>query len=342
MELLDRYLQAVRFWLPRAQQDDIIEELRDDLRSQIEDKESALGRTISEDELVALLQQAGHPMRVAARFLPQQSLIGPLLFPLYKFVMKLVVFGYLGPWLLVWFALMLFWPSYRAEHSGLRMLGDWTAFWHLAFAFFATITVAFALMDRFQARISWLHKWDPRKLPRVVDRKKQRVSRVESVFGLVFSIAFVVWWLALPRWGYLVFGPLGGALYLNPALRVYYLPVLVPTAVVILQQCFNLFQPRWTWLRSAALLIANAISLGIVESVAKVYPYVLLSGNAKDKVPDAQVLFIVNQVILWSLIGVVVGICIAVIVHAFQTVQAVRRWVENRRSRGPVQISQLL
>jgi hypothetical protein len=29
MELLDRYLHAVRFWLPKAHQNDIIEELRD-------------------------------------------------------------------------------------------------------------------------------------------------------------------------------------------------------------------------------------------------------------------------------------------------------------------------
>src|ERR1700686_3233741 len=65
MELLDRYLQAVRFWLPRAQQNDIIAELGDDIRSQIEDRESALGRPLNEDEQVALLQQTGHPMRVA-------------------------------------------------------------------------------------------------------------------------------------------------------------------------------------------------------------------------------------------------------------------------------------
>src|SRR5438309_9276370 len=36
MELLDRYLQAVRFWLPKAQQEDIIAELSSDLRSQID------------------------------------------------------------------------------------------------------------------------------------------------------------------------------------------------------------------------------------------------------------------------------------------------------------------
>ena len=45
MELLDRYLQAVRFWLPRAEQDDMIAELRDDLNSQIEDRESSLANS---------------------------------------------------------------------------------------------------------------------------------------------------------------------------------------------------------------------------------------------------------------------------------------------------------
>ena len=51
-------------------------------------------------------------------------------------------------------------------------------------------------------RISGSHylaeTWDPRKLPRVA-RHKDRVSRVESVFGLAFSILFIAWWLSLSR-----------------------------------------------------------------------------------------------------------------------------------------------
>jgi hypothetical protein len=44
MELLNRYLQAVGFWLPRKQKHDIIGELSEELRCQIEEKESALRR----------------------------------------------------------------------------------------------------------------------------------------------------------------------------------------------------------------------------------------------------------------------------------------------------------
>jgi len=43
MELIDRYLQAVKFWLPKAQKQDIIAELSEDIRSQVERKRRSLG-----------------------------------------------------------------------------------------------------------------------------------------------------------------------------------------------------------------------------------------------------------------------------------------------------------
>ena len=197
MELLDRYLQAVRFWLPRKQQDDIIAELGDDLRSQIEERESALGRPMNEDELVTLLKQAGHPLWVAGRYQKQQALIGPVLFPLYSFVLKIVALGYLVPWLVVWIVLTVFVPSHRAADPLLTLAGGWASFCTNIIVIFGSVTLAFAILERVQSAVSALQQWDPRKLP----RPKDRVSRVESVFGLVFSIVYIAWWLSLPRYG---------------------------------------------------------------------------------------------------------------------------------------------
>jgi hypothetical protein len=70
MELLDRYLKAVRFWLPSEHKQDIISELSEDIRSQIEDKESGLGRPLTDAEVEALLKKGGPPMLVAQRYLP--------------------------------------------------------------------------------------------------------------------------------------------------------------------------------------------------------------------------------------------------------------------------------
>src|SRR5215469_5516421 len=48
MDLLQSYLKAVRRYLPRAHRDDIVAELSEDLRSQIEEQESELGRPLRE------------------------------------------------------------------------------------------------------------------------------------------------------------------------------------------------------------------------------------------------------------------------------------------------------
>ena len=55
MELVDKYLQAVRNYLPAEQKDDIIKELSENLHSEIVDKEAELGRPLNEAEQEAIL-----------------------------------------------------------------------------------------------------------------------------------------------------------------------------------------------------------------------------------------------------------------------------------------------
>src|SRR5271166_7007110 len=68
MELLDSYLGAVKRYLPRGQADDIIKELGDDLRSQIDDKATELGRPLTDAEQMAIFKENGDPMLVARRY----------------------------------------------------------------------------------------------------------------------------------------------------------------------------------------------------------------------------------------------------------------------------------
>jgi len=73
MELVDRYLEAARFWLPKGErQEEILDELGDDLRSQIEERESELGRRLNYHEVSGILQRCGPPMVVAARLGPKK------------------------------------------------------------------------------------------------------------------------------------------------------------------------------------------------------------------------------------------------------------------------------
>ena len=61
-DLIARYLQAVSFWLPRAQRQDIAAELAADIQSQIDYREAALDRPITVPEVEELLRRRGAPI----------------------------------------------------------------------------------------------------------------------------------------------------------------------------------------------------------------------------------------------------------------------------------------
>jgi hypothetical protein len=346
MELLDRYLQAVRFWLPKTQQDDMITELGDDLRSQIEDKESAQGRPLTEDELVALLQHTGHPLKVAARYQPQQqALIGPMLFPIYKFILKMIGLFYMLPSFLVWIALVLFVPQYHAENAFLAALRGYAGMWTNAFLIFAIITLIFAGVERFQGKIAALQQWDPRKLP-AASTRKERISRVQTVSELTFSILFIWGWLALPGIAHAMFAPAEKILTLSPALIPYYWLCLLPMSVNVVQQAINLFRPQWTWLRPPMQLLSTAMTTVIVLFMMRLYPYFTVASSAADDTKHAagyaNLALNVNQILQWSLIIFAFSLGAAMIVFSYQTVKAIRKHVGGPRNQAAMQISQSL
>ena len=57
--------------------------------------------------------------QIANRFLPQESLIGPVLFPIYRFSIKIAVLCYLIPWVLV--GLPILWGVWKALESVVKM-----------------------------------------------------------------------------------------------------------------------------------------------------------------------------------------------------------------------------
>src|SRR3954466_7105085 len=95
-DLQERYLHAVRWALPAGKADDIVAELRDILATRQEDREEELGRPLTAEETSAMLKEFGHPLIVAARYRPQQWLIGPDVFPFYIFVLRIAVLISIG------------------------------------------------------------------------------------------------------------------------------------------------------------------------------------------------------------------------------------------------------
>jgi len=216
-ELVDRYLYAVRSGLPKGQQDDIIAELAEDIRSQIEDLESGLGRGLNETEVVDMLKERGHPEKVASRYLPQQYVIGPAIYPAYLFVLKLVI-AIQVPIIAFIVGPIEVMTSTQPSHAIVQ------AAWNLAMAVVFTIgiiTLVFAIIERYPAGPLPFDKWDPRKLPRVpktppAARSTPRVTAIAEVAcSLVFTTFYVAWFRMTFDIGgaHFVLKPIWSALY---------------------------------------------------------------------------------------------------------------------------------
>jgi hypothetical protein len=270
MDLVDRYLNAVRFWLPKVQKQDIISELSEDIRSQIEDKEAALNRPLAAPELEALLKERGSPFSVAGCFLPQRHLIGPTLFPIYVFVLKLAAGLYLIPWLLVWIVLVLFVPSYRAAHPNLALFETLGSLWTTAWVVFAMVTLGFAIGEWVRGRTTARNDWNPRRLPAV--RDVLRIPRSSSVAEIVFGAFFLAWWVEgfqFPA----AFQNNGAPIMLAPISvwsdfrTTFFLPVVAFLLAGIALGAVALARPYWTRLRLGLRAALDGAAAAIVFSV---------------------------------------------------------------------------
>jgi hypothetical protein len=274
MELLNRYLQAVKRYLPGAQQDDIIKELSANLLSQMEDKEAELGRPLTESEQEAVLKQHGHPFLVASRYrrLPLQYLIGPAMFPFYWYTL-LAVLAIVATINLVSSAAMVL----TGKGMVAAMSDAWAGFWLGAVCSIGMVTTVFALLEYFQVKLRFLEHWNPRSLPKVVS-DTQQVPRSRSIPEFIFSVIGIFVWLAIPHYERTLLVPLAG-LKLGPAWHALYLPVLVLSVAKLVPLAINIVRPDWTRLRSVAHIAGAAALLGVVGYSLTAGSWVILAGS---------------------------------------------------------------
>ncbi|HEY6308117.1 MAG TPA: hypothetical protein VI488_16830 [Candidatus Angelobacter sp.] len=337
MDLIDRYLQAIQFALPKGQPADILRELSEDLHSQIEEKENRLGRKLNEDEIATILKQRGHPIRVAGGYLPRQHLIGPALFPFYRAALKMAALFFLLPWVVVLLCFLIFDREYPAEPMGFNLFRDWAVFLQVTMFGFALITIVFAAFERTQAKLKFLDRWDPRKLPAVVQHRAPSF-RSRTLTELFFNVSFIVWWLTIGQYPRTFFGFAAGLFMPAAALGAYYWPILGLALVNLMQQITNAVRPQWTWLRPATLLVTNTIFAVMLSFILKIEPLVVLKEPYSHEARYAEAAPIVNTAVFCILAGVGIGVVIACAVYGYQIVQLLLRRRQGRSGMpAPVQ-----
>ncbi|GAA0541717.1 hypothetical protein FHS83_000176 [Rhizomicrobium palustre] len=234
MELVDRYIAAVKFWLPSDIEDDIAAELAEDIRSEIEEAEAEKGRKLTDDEISALLKERGAPLTVARRYLPQRSLIGPELFPVYILVLKIAGAVVVGLWLIGNIASGAMhgrWGSFNVDFNGLLMA-------------FAVVTIIFAIIERNDVLAAKTKEFNPKTLPPVVD--KNRLRRSDLIGEIAGNLVFVWLFFAgyLSRSEYWLFNM---HIVLSPEWVGFCQISLALALAEIALTGFQLFRPSWNW-----------------------------------------------------------------------------------------------
>ena len=331
IELVDRYLQAVRFWLPKPQQEDLLAELGDDLRSQIEEQECQLGRPLTNDEASAILKRCGAPMVVASRLGPKQYLIGPTLFPIYWFVMKMVLFWILLP---VYFFIV---APVNVANSGdwvrglVTTIGD---MWPGLFIAASIITLVFAILERTSAQVAAASKWDPLSLPPVQKAAERKPSTLQTVCQLMFGVFGLVWLLLIPQYPFMILGPAAAFLHAAPMIHRYFLPIVLLSVLSLVRSSVTLARPQWTWFPKAAELVQAVFVLIMVNFMLDAsghmsnggwHPFVVVADSVKNSAQYIKVAAIVNVSILFSLVGAWIGLAIAIIIQVWQLLRLFHR-----------------
>lgn len=340
VDLFERYLQAIRKHLPWRRQDDILAELRANFESQLEDKEEELGRPMTEGEMIDWLKQLGSPMHVAMRYQPQQYLIGPQIFPMYWYVLRLVI-----PWAAVVYTVangLLI----GLQASGAPSVGE--AIGRLPGVLInvaAWVTGVFVGLEYSVNHFpnlhlpwsAWSRDWSPSTLPPLEKAPApghKPKSYAQAVAEVIFGFLFLVWLTLIPHHPWIVMGPGYTALHASPFRLAhvwwdFYRIVVILNFVQVGWNSYRLYEGTWQEPSYALQLASKAfgiVSLWVLIA-APHRAYLLLRNPENDAAQYGATLDTIN---MWAWRGVCI---MAVIVIVQLIVESIKAGVEAYRHR---------
>lgn len=335
MELLESYLKTLGKGLPDAERDDILRELSEDIRAEMEAKAAELRRPLTKDEQQAVLRQRGNPLLLAARYRQDtralvigRELIGPALFPFY---VKVLSFN-LGLTFII-IAIIFFALVVSGQHVGLGDIVS-TALWQL-FIQLGAVTAIFFLIQRSMSKNpdrwgmgepSGLH------LPQIKEsfefgrRRKLagRVSRFDSVAVAVASGVALVWLKEVQLHPFLIFGPAAYFLRLGPIWNEAIPLIAVVAGLEMVRATVSFIRPDWTRFHAVARLVTGSAQLGITLVVLKAGSWFTQADMAMNP-GFARAVQIINGVFRFCLVASALIAAVEVVKRVVRVVRQGRR-----------------
>jgi len=194
MDLIDRYVAEVGRHLPVRSRDDIEKELKSTLEEMLEDRSRQSGRPRDEAMEMELLKEYGAPGKVAETYHSTQYLIGPRMYPLFIFVLK-IVFSVLGVMGIVGLGLALSKVGFAGREFAQTLVQTVSGYIGIAITAFGNNVLIFAILDRVLPDTDVVTpgrhaEWDPATL--VKEQAPDTVKPAELVGEIIFTFAALV------------------------------------------------------------------------------------------------------------------------------------------------------
>lgn len=254
-ELIDRYVYAVTKRMDRK----IREDVQNELYGLIDDMlmERCGEMTPTEKDVRVVLTELGSPQELYAKYTDDgdKCLIGQPYYSTYKFVLKIVLICVAVGLTIGSLVVQLLEPQPWYEAIG-EYVGE---LWSSGLAVFGGLTLLFAVFYRKGIKLD--DGFDLGKLP-PVPKKKQEISRVECILGIVFSVVFSVLFLAVPQMMCAVFEETGEVIpiFSITALRDSWYFILLISACGIISETVKLMERQYNKTVLVTTLVTNGIS----------------------------------------------------------------------------------
>ncbi len=259
-DLIERYIYSVEKRLPYKQRADIKKELNTLIADMLEQRCGDIAPT--EHDIRVVLTELGTPSELAEKYNPDKhhALISQPYYGKYKMVLKIVLLAVAGGLTIAAFITTLLGeppqvPFFRfMEWVGGVIMGELYAF--------AFVTGLFAFFERKGVKLDdddVLGDLPP------VPEKDERISRGETIVGIIFSIAFLLLFLWLAPVVIGIYNANGFIPMFNQEALLRMWPLfLIITGVGIAKEVVKMLEGRYTFKVAFTTLIEGIVSVGLI------------------------------------------------------------------------------
>jgi hypothetical protein len=322
MNLLERYVGAVKRYLPKKMREDIGEELYSLLEEKADAAAEAKGKALEQADYVALLREFGHPLAVASQYQKHRVLISEPLFPLYKQAVKYLLLTFATLYLMSGLIQVSGWAPWWPENVGghIKVMGLW---------YLVILTACFHFLDSYLCKVDFFKKWKPQNLPHLA------TAWVNIPLGTsILTLALIVPWFALLT--ALSKDHSLAALTWQPGHLAgsFVLWLKVHAVLTFLVSAVHVFKPYWTPARLVFSAFLDVILVALLlkamltkDVVGQVFSKISDSAVVADPVKQEQLNSLVthgNSIVqqsLWIGLLIVVAECVYYLWRTYKLVQ---------------------